>query len=172
MGKLKTATEQTPLPTLGDTSDLTEQQTKFANAYVDNGGDALAAIHAAHYRTPKIRLPAIIEQLLDHPGIQLQIRKRQQQLLQGKLATTALDVIGEVMTNTEVAPRVRLEAAKIVLDKSGIAENREIDPTSVNNLPLDQLKRLLTETKQSLGELREVTADPRLDPTVIDATID
>jgi len=91
---------------------LNEQQAKFIEAYVDNGGNAVKAAKAAGYATDRSNASKLVRRLSAEINTQLQ-RKMASKTSQ------ALTVLELIMVDPTAANRDRLRAAAEILDRAG-----------------------------------------------------
>jgi hypothetical protein len=98
---------------------ISEQRARdFAQALIDNHGNATAAARSLEYDTPSAnghrlsRHPLVIKALAPMAAAQLQ-----------SLTPQAIQTLGHLLNNG--SPYVRLEAAKDVLDRNGVGTSRE-----------------------------------------------
>ena len=154
---------------MSDDTLLTTQQDAYARLYVEHGARAYHALIEAGYR-PKNQASAaqMHVDLASKPHVLRAIRKYQKAMLSGELATLSLKVVKEILEDKTANPRVRLEAAKVAMDRGGIGDLNLDDLNSLNGLSLDTLKDLLSQTKTALGDIRELENDPRLLEGVIE----
>lgn len=165
---------QLPKQATGTDDDtlLTDQQDTYARLYVEYGANALLALREAGYN-PKDETVAKAShvQLASKPHVIRAIRKYQKAAINGELATLAVNTVKEILLDREANPRVRLEAAKVAMDKAGIADLNFEDQSQLQSLSLDTLKDLLSQTKHALGDLETIENDPRLLGPVIDGEV-
>jgi len=91
---------------------LNEQQAKFIEAYVDNGGNAVKAAKAAGYATDRSNASKLVRRLAAEINTELQ-RKMASKTSQ------ALTVLELIMIDPTAANRDRLRAAAEILDRAG-----------------------------------------------------
>ena len=89
-----------------------ERQTRFVEAYVQNGGNALRAMSDAGYSPDTANAARMVKKLSK------QITAAWQETLATK-AGDALSVLYSIMMSEDAAPRDRLRACAEVLDRAG-----------------------------------------------------
>lgn len=147
-------------------TDLLTQQQAFAEAYVSGNGNATQAAIQAGYSAISARQTA--SRLLHTPHVQNAIQRAQVVTLQGRLASKALGVLEKILDDDNAPPGVRVDAARTVLDRSGLAAFR-------GSLDLEQYEKPASE--MSLAELDALAAaleksifSLRADANAIDVT--
>ena len=133
-------------------TDLLTQQQAFAEAYVLGNGNATQAAIQAGYSAVSARQTA--SRLLHTPHVQNAIQRAQAVTLRGRLATKALGVLEKILDDDNAPPGVRVDAAKTVLDRAGMAAFRGVQdleptdrpPSEMTLAELDALARLLEKS--------------------------
>lgn len=100
--------------------ELTEQQAGFVAAFTSETGaigNASEAARRAGYSVTSAR--EIGRQLLDKPHVRAAIDDANRAQISGKLATKAVEVLEGILNDEQAAPKLRLDAAKTVLDRAG-----------------------------------------------------
>lgn len=104
---------------------LTDLQRLFVAAYVRNGGNATAAAEEAGYkrsRPDQAGYEVVRSQAVQH-AIQAEIRRA----LSVDLAGLALGVVRGILEDATMEPKIRLDAAKAVLDRGGYVAPKAAD---------------------------------------------
>lgn len=142
--------------------ELTEQQAAFVAAYVANGGNATEAAKTASYSETSAR--QIGSALLDKPHVMEGVRREQHRVIGGELASKAVGVLRQIVCDENAASKLRLDAAKTILDRAGLiapkAEDRsnsEKPGTPWDKLTAGDLKVLL-DRAQAAQAAREAHA--------------
>jgi len=147
--------QQWRLPTRlsdGPKRNVTDQQAKFCEIYVENGGDWRKALVEAGYSCATTAAMEIIrKQLMKQSHVIAYIRQVQKDTLTGEIATLSLGVIKEILIDKEVNPRIRLDAAKFGIEKAGLDEARFELPNSLETLTLSDLQSMLSETQEAIS---------------------
>lgn len=142
-------------------ADLTDMQRAFVRAYVRNGGNAKAAADEAGYSQSHARA----WELTTNPRVMDAIRVEQSRVITGELATLAVGVVRDILNDKELSPKVRLDAAKTVLDRAGhIAPKAEApqDPASVrdlNQMDRDQLEAFIERAQRAIADQAKPVID-------------
>jgi hypothetical protein len=140
--------------------ELTEQQAAFALEYARSGKGAEAARAAGYSRHSAGKYA---HQLLAKPHVQAEIQK-QQRLAFRSLASVALDQIRALLENPSTPPGVRVEIAKTVWDRCGLAAIRadEVDGPAEERSLRDMSLQELEAMARRLQEAKRVTEAPEL----------
>jgi phage terminase small subunit len=139
-------------------TDLLTQQQAFAEAYVLGNGNATQAAIQAGYSAVSARQTA--SRLLHTPHVQNAIQRAQAVTLRGRLATKALGVLEKVLDDDNAPAGVRVDAAKTVLDRAGMAAFRGAQEADVGDKPVSEM---------SLAELDGLAAMLRKSLLVLEA---
>lgn len=105
--------------------NLTPQQTDFVLHYTSTPaaiGNAAAAARLAGYSEPYAR--ELGRQLLDKPHVRAAVDEANRQAVSGRLATKAVALLERVIEDESAPVKVRVDAAKAVLDRAGWAAGR------------------------------------------------
>lgn len=137
-------------------TDLLIQQRAFAEAYVLGHGNATQAAIQAGYAVISARQTA--SRLLHTPHVQNAIQRAQAVTLRGRLATKALGVLDKVLDDDNAPPGVRVDAAKAVLDRAGLAAFRggqesELYDKPPSQMTLAELESIASALEKSLTVL-------------------
>jgi hypothetical protein len=111
--------------------NLTPQQTDFVLHYTSTPeaiGNAAAAARLAGYSEPYAR--ELGRQLLDKPHVRAAVDEANRQAVSGRLATKAVALLERVIEDESAPVKVRVDAAKAVLDRAGWPAGR---PTNEDN---------------------------------------
>ena len=148
---------------------LTAKRVEFVRQFVAlgcSGQDAHRAAEAAGYAPASVW--TVARDLLQTPAIRAAIRREQS----GKLATLAneaIEVVGAIMRDEDAPAKVRLEAAKCVLDRAGFAAAKAIGDAGTHDKdkPVSEMTR--EELRAILDQARRTVAGDNAD--VIDAEV-
>jgi phage terminase small subunit len=135
------------------TKELTEQQSRFVTEYVDSG-DARNAMRLAGYSEATAIAGA--HRLLTSPHIARAIGLAVRVRLMND-APMALRVIEGIARNEEINPKVRLDAAKALIDRAGhVAPRATIDRNQsdkpLHELSTDELRAMADRLEGELAE--------------------
>lgn len=132
---------------------LTEKQEAFV-LYITNTpgavGNAAEAARLAGYSEKSAN--EIGYQLLQKPHVQQAIREANHKMICGTLAAKAVHVLLDIIQDETASPKLRLDASKTILDRTGI-----IAPKAPDSEPL--MERELTE--MSVPELEQFIRDQK-----------
>jgi hypothetical protein len=95
--------------------------------------------------------------------VQAAIREANQQLISGQMATKAIALLGRVLEDESVPMKVRVDAARTILDRAGFSAM----PPAVPKRPSD--KQL---SEMTADELREVMRQAKAEMDLAAKTID
>lgn len=145
---------------------LTAKQTKFVAAYIANGGNANGAAMAAGY--------AVAEsegwRLSQNPAVQAAIHKARQTKL-SNLATAGLGYIEDLLNGKEEAnPRIKLDAAKFVINLAGHVAPKagdvvEEDAKPLEEMSIQELEDFVRRGEQAARQARQPIIDNEASPT-------
>jgi phage terminase small subunit len=146
-------------------TELLSQQHAFAQAYVFGHGNATQAAIEAGYSPVSARQTA--SRLLHTPHVQEAIQRAQAVTLRGRLATKALGVLEKVLDDENAPAGVRVDAAKTVLDRAGMAAFRggqdlEQYEKPASEMTLAELDALAGVLERSLVVMRAECLSPKL----------
>lgn len=117
---------------MADQTENTELQERFIhNFVVEAPGNAAKAARLAGYAQKSAAVTA--HHLLQNPRIQAGIRETQFRELNGKLTSKALGVLEAILDDPNAPPGVRVDAARTVLDRSGIVLTEQPQKQQPNN---------------------------------------
>lgn len=117
---------------------LTAQQSEFVKYYVSTGGNGAEAARLAGYSPESAR--KIAYQLMDKPHVQQAIREEQQGVISGRLASKSIAVLEAVLDDPEAPLRIKVDAAKTILDRAGLVARPDVDKFS--DIPIiEQLEK-------------------------------
>jgi phage terminase small subunit len=145
-------------------TELLSQQQAFAQAYVLGHGNATQAAIEAGYSPVCARQTA--SRLLHTPHVQDAIQRAQAVTLRGRLATKALGVLEKVLDDDNAPAGVRVDAAKTVLDRAGMAAFRGGQDWDVYEKPASEMS--LAELDSLAGMLQKSLMTLRTEATVIE----
>lgn len=143
-------------------------QQAFAEAYVSGSGSATQAAITAGYSAVSARQTA--SRLLATPHVQDAIRREQRRVLGSRLASKALGVLEKILDDDGAPAGVRVDAAKTILDRVGLAACRTADPAEDEALPLVQmtaadLESVADAIRRSIAKLTAIDAEVVMPPT-------
>lgn len=146
------------------TVGLTEKQAAFVHALVANGGCKIDAARTAGYSSPKTGA----YQSLQLPHVIAAIRAEQFRLMHGKLTNLSLGVIRGILEDTECSPRIRLDAAKTVLDRAGlVAPKQESDADAskdkaIGDMTVEELEDFIRRGREAMDGADKPVIDGEL----------
>jgi phage terminase small subunit len=158
--------------------DLTDLQAAFVAAYTsDDGcrGRVKESAIAAGYSPKTAR--EIGRQVLALPHIQAAIFEANKRQISGPLATKAVHVVYEILHDENAPKKLKLEAAKTVLDRAGFVPPKADEPARSNyikaltDMSIPELEKFIREGREAqhradmpMLELRaestEITCEP------------
>ena len=140
--------------------DLTEQQQNFVTAFTSTPGaigNASEAARRAMYSEKSAR--DIGQQLLAKPHVRAAIEEANRAQISGSLASKAVDVLRAIIDDESAPPKLRLDAAKTVLDRAGFiapkAEERSQEDEAehgLSALSTDELRAYIAVEKAKLRQ--------------------
>ncbi|HUO90885.1 MAG TPA: terminase small subunit [Rhizomicrobium sp.] len=154
---------------------LNVQQQAFAEAYVHDpqaGGNGTASAIAAGYAADCAKQTAY--RLLRHDGVRAEIDRLTREAL-GDHASAAVALLGRVVRDEQAPLKIRVDAAKAVLDRAGFVAPKAPEPKMIGEKPIEEmstaeLQAFIRETREYIereGQLIDVTpASVELAPTV------
>lgn len=134
-----------------DERKLTEAQEAFVIHFTSSPGalgNAAESARRAGYSEKNAR--EIGRQLLDKPHVRKAVDDANRQSISGKIATKAVDLLERVIEDENVPIKVRVEAAKTILDRAGIVAATAVKPDGKRDVPEKPLSEMTIE------ELEEV----------------
>ncbi len=149
-------------------ASLTEQQQQFVNHFTSGDdciGNGSEAARRAGYSDKSSR--EIARQLLDKPHVQIAVREANQKQISGQLATKAVALLERVIDDESVPVKIRVDAAKTVLDRAGFGAAQTAPGASwkdkhFTELTHDELQDLLRDAQASLARAKRL---PLIDVT-------
>lgn len=153
---------------LTPTRTLNQRQAQFVEAYVELGDPHRAALQVGYATTTAV---AASSQILNLPHVALAIARAVRQRLVAA-APMALKLLIATVQDENCPRRVRVEAARHLLDRAGHvpAKARPVDSgsaTPLHELSTDQLRALATKLEDEIaGRARDVTETPVEDASV------
>ena len=152
-------------------AQINDQQREFASLYVnsDVAGNGAACAARAGYSEDAARQTAY--RLLRHDGVRLEIAKQLREAI-GDAAAPALAVVRVILADPRIDAammRIKLDAAKTVLDRAGHvapkAAEPERDPTakSMSEWTMAELDAFVTESRAKLAAMESARA-PEKEP--------
>lgn len=139
---------------------LTQQQAAFVVEYVANGANASQAARAAGFSENSIHQAAY--KLLNKSHVQAAIRAEQHRLIDGPLCTLALGVLKSILLDEDAPTGARVDAAKTVLDRGGIAARKTGEDSlhkALSEMTLDELNEFIASQEAELKRLSDKAAD-------------
>lgn len=152
----------------GAVRELTDQQGRFVVAFTSEHGaigNVTEAARRAGYSDKSAH--EIGRQLLAKPHIRAAIDDAHRQQIGGALAAKAVGVLDAILSDPEASMKLKLDAAKTVLDRAGHIAPKAADPDRpAEHKPLAEMT--MVELQAHLAELRQKAA--LLDVRMIDVT--
>ena len=140
--------------------ELNEQQAAFVAAFTSETGaigNASEAARRAGYSPANAR--ELGRQLLHKPHVRAAIDDANRAQISGALASKAVEVLLGILDDKTAAPKLRLDAAKTVLDRAGYiapkAEERpqpESEAEKLNKLSIEQLEAFVADQEAKLAQ--------------------
>lgn len=131
--------------------DLTAQQSAFVVAFTNEPG-AIGNMSEAARRAGYSHKSAgeIGRQLLEKPHVKAAIDAANRAQIGSSLATKAVGVLQQLIDDETVPAKVRLDAAKTILDRSGYSPTRREEPEDpaekeLNDLSIEELTAIVDE---------------------------
>ena len=132
---------------------MTDMQRAFVANLVENGGNMTAAAEAAGYKDAKVsgwrtaRLPHV------QTAVQAEIRRA----LGTDLSTLALGVVRGILEDVTMEPKIRLDAAKVALDRGGYVAPKAADASSdglreLHEMSVQELESYIAKTKHEAAQ--------------------
>lgn len=151
---------------------LNDRQAAFVSAFVEHG-DKIAAADAAGYDGNHLDTTA--HRLLAMPAVAAAIQLQTMHRLRNA-APMALSVIINLARSDKASDRVKLEAAKTLLDRAGFIAPKAADADPDGNKPLsemtpDELRDFISKGREQL-EAKMVDVTPKVDNAAVDAALD
>jgi phage terminase small subunit len=144
---------------------LTELQRGFVVAFVRNGGNATQAAEAAGYKYE--RLDRAGHDALKSTAVQAAIQSEIRRALSVDLAGLALGVVRGILEDVTMEPKIRLDAAKVALDRGGYVAPKAADASSDGLRELHEMSVQELETFLQKAKSNAANAAPVID---LDAT--
>jgi Terminase small subunit len=148
------------------TRHLTDLQSAFVQSFVESGDAHKAALEAGY--APATARTAGTE-ILRVPHVAQAVARAVAQRL-AMSAPMALAVIEELSSNTDISPKVRLDASKALLDRAGFVPLRaasnnvgKVD-TPLHEMSVDELKTLAARLENELADRATDVADAAMTP--------
>jgi phage terminase small subunit len=143
--------------------DLGEKQKVFVTTYVENGGRAGDAARAAGYGA------RYGTTLLRNERVRAAIHAEQARILGARLASVALGALRAILEDPEAPAKVRLDAAKTVLDRAehvagGQAAPKAEGGKSLHEMSIDELEAHAKRLREALDRSKL----PILEAQVVD----
>ena len=140
---------------------LTPFQRRFVQAYVRNGGKALAAVRTAG--TDGRRERQLAYDTLRVKKVKAAIWRERNRYLNTELATVALQAVRAMLTDADKTPAaVRFQAAKYVLETAGHSKETAIQTAQaapdahkpLTEFTISELDAFINAGSKALGEMR------------------
>ena len=145
---------------------LNQQQEAFVLHFTSSPGsigNAAESARRAGYSEKSAR--ELGRQLLDKPHVQNAVTEANRRSISGTLATKAVDLLERVLDDEAAPIKVRVEAAKTVLDRAGItstiAERHDAQDRaykSMSEMTREELEEIVRDSKAVLEQARKSTA--------------
>ena len=139
-------------------SELTEKQAAFVVAFTSEPGCVANATKAAlHVGYSEKSAREIGRQQLEKPKIKAAIYEANRAMLGGSLASKAIDVLREIIHDKEAPQKLRLDAAKTVLDRAGLSALKAAEQTppgqekDLASLSLEELETFIRQGRMHLA---------------------
>lgn len=153
-----------------DAPALSEQQQRFVDAYVRNGGNADAAAKAAGY--------ANASNLLAHHKIRQAVELKRDLEIKTTGATLAWQVMQGLLTDPAAPAQVRFQAARWTLEASGhglsaIAAALQMGKAGKkeqHEMTVSELQEMVDKAREQLTSMKQVVAEVRRTQDAIDVT--
>lgn len=134
---------------------LTELQRGFVVAFVRNGGNATQAAEAAGYKYE--RLDRAGHDALKSTAVQAAIQSEIRRALSVDLAGLALGVVRGILEDPTMEPKIRLDAAKVALDRGGYVAPKAADASSgdlkaVEEMSIAELESYIAKSKHEAAQ--------------------
>ena len=148
------------------TLELTEKQTAFVLNFTSGAGAIGNASEAARRAGYSVKTAGEIgAQLLKKPHVCDAIEEANRAQIGGTLATKAVGVLQQLIDDETVPAKVRLDAAKTILDRSGYAPSRheileEPPKRDLNDLSIEELTEIID--RELARKAEEEGGPPRL----------
>ena len=140
--------------------NLNDQQQAFVTAFTSDPGaigNASEAARRAGYSEKSAR--DIGRQLLAKPHVRAAVEEANRAQLGGALASKAVAVLASIIDDETAAPKLRLDAAKTVLDRAGYIAPKaaespkpESEADALDGMNLAQLKRFVAAHEAGEGD--------------------
>ncbi len=139
-----------------DTSDaghreLTEAQQVFVMHFTSSPGaigNAAESARRAGYSEKSAR--ELGRQLLDKPHVRKAVEDANRHSISGKIATKAVDLLERVIDDENAPIKVRVEAAKTILDRAGIVAATAIKADGKDGVPEKPLSEMTVEELEEI----------------------
>lgn len=152
------------------TVQVTDQQQAFVNHFTNTPGaigNASAAAKLAGY-SPNC-LGEIGRQLLEKPHVRKAIDAANRRLISGTLATKAVHLLERVIDDEAAPLKVRVEAAKTVLDRAGIVPLSVTERERAGNQDKKPLSEMTIEELDIFIRASQVVISKRRSDRLIEA---
>lgn len=134
-----------------DDRKLTEAQEAFVIHFTSSPGaigNAAESARRAGYSEKSAR--EIGRQLLDKPHVRKAIDDANRQSISGTLATKAVELLKRVIEDENAPIKVRVDAAKTILDRAGIVAVAPAKPDSTGDVPEKPLSEMTIEELEEI----------------------
>lgn len=143
-----------------DDGGLTEPQRKFVAAFTSEpgciGNASKSAISAGYSERSAAELG---RQNLEKPKILEAIHEANRRQISGALAAKSVEVIEGILNDPDAHPKLKLEAAKTVLDRAGYVAPRA--PEAAEMKPKRPSEMSIAELERSVADMRAQQAERR-----------
>ena len=147
-------------------AELTDMQARFVDFYVSDPaslGDHAKAAELAGYAPQSARVQGC--QLLKKRHVKVAVDEALRDQISGPLASKAVDVLREIVHDKDATQKIRLEASRTILDRSGIIAPRAAEQkpsgsqTDLTSLSMEELEEFILQGQKSLSQGREPGAN-------------
>lgn len=138
---------------------LTDLQAGFVKEFVRNGGNAAQAAKEAGYT--RARPDQVGYELQRVPHVQSAIQAEIRRSLSVDLAGLALGVVRGILEDKTMEPKIRLDAAKVALDRGGYVAPKAADASTdglreLHEMSVSELEAFLAKAKSSAANAAPV----------------
>lgn len=133
--------------------ELTEKQLAFVRHITSTGdavGNASKAARLAGYSEASSKEMGY--QLLHKPHVRAAIFDANQAMISGELASKAVEVLQGIIEDENAPQKLRLDAAKTILDRAGVIPPKAPDAPDIADKGLEELS--VQELQQQLDDLK------------------
>lgn len=132
---------------------LTQQESTFAAEFAKTGDRTYAAGKAGYKHPVKMA-----SQALQVPKIQEEIRRQQLAILNNDLLPAAIGVLGTILADEKASATSRLQAVKIVLDRS-LGDKETTSHKEPHEMSADEIQRQLDTLRREAANRARVVIE-------------